>query len=250
MGDRDEFFATIRQALGRPPGRPPESPMASAFFSSSQELERRVQEVKGRCQERAAEMVAQLEERASQARWQVARVDSEREAVRYIEGLVRDKQAKLVLCSSHPVVGRLSLKKPLAELGVEVKVMALAERSEVADREQGRQLLRQEAIRADIGVTGVDYAIAETGTCVLIARKGVSRLVSLLPPVHVAVVERHQVLETAEDLLTLRRQEFIETGDPGSYMNFITGPSSTADIEQTMTIGVHGPKEAHLIILG
>ena len=50
--------------------------------------------------------------------------------------------------------------------------------------------------------------------------------------------------------LLLKRQEFLEKGDWGSYMSFITGPSRTADIEQTLTIGVHGPKEVHMVLIG
>ena len=104
---------------------------------------------------------------------------------------------------------------------------------------------------ADLGVTGVDYAIAETGTAVVLPRRGVSRLTSLLPPVHMALVKPSQTLESLDDLYLLR-----QTGVPcttawtrGSYMNFITGPSRTADIEQTLVIGAHGPRETHMVIL-
>ena len=249
MDDREEFLATIRQALGRSPGEPPGPSRVSALSSSGQELEQRVQEIKKRSEERAADLAGQLEEKASQAGWRVARVGSEEEACQYVKELALSKKAKLVLRSAQRVLGRLSLERTLTEVGIEAKVMALDEEAEGAGREEKRLLLRQEVIRADIGVTGVDYAISETGTCVLIPRKGISRLISVAPPVHVAVVEKGQIVETADDLLTLRRQEFMETGDLGSYMNFITGPSSTADIEQTITIGVHGPKEVHIIIL-
>ena len=65
-----------------------------------------------------------------------------------------------------------------------------------------------------------------------------------------AIVERHQVYETLDDLFALRRLAFQEgRGDIGSYMSFISGPSRTADIEQTLVVGVHGPKEVHLVLL-
>ena len=103
---------------------------------------------------------------------------------------------------------------------------------------------------ADLGITGADYAMVETGTVVLLPRAGLSRLVSLAPPVHLAIVRPQEVLETLDDLFVLRRLAYYQNGeDMGSYMNFITGPSRTADIEQTLVIGVHGPKEAHLLLL-
>ena len=101
----------------------------------------------------------------------------------------------------------------------------------------------------DIGITGVDYAIAETGTCVLIARSGVSRLVSLLPPVHIEVVQRGQVPPSLDELFALRRQDFID-GALGSYMSLITGLSRSADIESTLVTGVHGPGEEHVVLVG
>ena len=127
--------------------------------------------------------------------------------------------------------------------------MAIEEESDEAKREVQRQALRRRAIEGDIALTGVDYAIAETGSCVLIARKGLSRIVSLLPPVHVAVVERGQVLPSLDELFTLRRRDFLR-GDLGSYMNLITGPSRTADIEHTIVTGVHGPGEVHMVLIG
>ena len=95
----------------------------------------------------------------------------------------------------------------------------------------------------------MDYAIAETGTCVLLPRKGISRLVSLLPPVHVAVVERGQVLPGLDEFFALRRADSLR-GDLGSYTTLITGPSRSADIEYTIVTGVHGPGEVHMLLLG
>ena len=77
---------------------------------------------------------------------------------------------------------------------------------------------------------------------------GVSRAVSLLPPVHVAIVEAGRVLPSLDELFTLRRSDFLN-GTMGSYMNIITGPSRSADIEYTIVKGVHGPGEVHLVLL-
>ena len=112
-----------------------------------------------------------------------------------------------------------------------------------------RGLMRQAAAEAELGITGVDYAVAETGSAVLLPRRHVSRLTSLLPPVHLAIVRPQEIVDRLEDLLLLRRLAFYQgSGEMGSYLNFITGPSRTADIEQQLVIGVHGPKEAHMLI--
>ena len=150
---------------------------------------------------------------------------------------------------------KLGLEAAFSGTGISVGVLAAGEGVPAAGEGSGapgdgeRQLLRERAIQADIGVTGADYAIAETGTCVKLSRRGVSRLVSLLPPVHVAVVEGGQVLPSLDELFTLRRHEFPKS-DPASYMTLITGPSRSADIEYTLVTGVHGPGEVHIVLIG
>ncbi len=105
--------------------------------------------------------------------------------------------------------------------------------------------------RAGIGLTGVDYAVAESGSLVLLSGPGKGRLVSCLPVVHVALLRPGQLLDTWEEvgvlLEALHRQDPL--ADCQSSITFITGPSRTADIEFSLTRGVHGPKEVHVIAL-
>ena len=126
---------------------------------------------------------------------------------------------------------------------------AIGETATEGQRQEQRASIRESCIGADVGLTGVDHAIAETGSVVLLPRRGVSRLVSLLPPVHVAVVRRGEVLPGLDELFALQRLDYIE-GDLGSYLNIITGPSRSADIEHTLVTGVHGPGEVHMVLLG
>ncbi len=97
----------------------------------------------------------------------------------------------------------------------------------------------------DVGVTTAQAAIAETGTLVLESDQERHRLVSLLPPVHIAVVDAADVCATLGEALQLVRRNGSEMS---RAITFITGPSRTADIELTLTIGVHGPKELHVIV--
>jgi len=103
-----------------------------------------------------------------------------------------------------------------------------------------------EAANAEIGVSGADYALADTGTLVLLGGAGRARSASLLPPVHVAILRRNSVIHGLDDL-------FVLVGNPDictlpSTITFITGPSRTADIELTLVVGVHGPHHLHVIL--
>jgi len=96
----------------------------------------------------------------------------------------------------------------------------------------------------EIGLTGVDAAIAETGTLALVSSRDHPRTASLLPPVHVAVVASGQIVPTLA-----RGFERLGPAIPrASAVNLITGPSRTADIELELTLGVHGPRELVVVV--
>ena len=97
---------------------------------------------------------------------------------------------------------------------------------------------------AEIGITGAEYALADTGSLVVMSAAE-ARLVSLLPPVHIAVVESSRLLTGLDEFLTV----VPRPADRGASTVFITGPSRTADIEQILVRGVHGPGELHVVIV-
>jgi len=101
---------------------------------------------------------------------------------------------------------------------------------------------------AALGVTGCAWAIAETGTLVLLSGPGRPRLHSLLPEVHLALVPEERILPHLSALGPLLKEALAKGGGP-SCVNLITGPSRSADIALTLTRGVHGPREAHVILL-
>ena len=114
-----------------------------------------------------------------------------------------------------------------------------------------RQSLRQKFIDASVGISGANMAIAETGTIVIVTNEGNADLTTTLPPVHVALFGIDKVVATLDDAVAvLRMLPRSGTGQVmSSYVNWITGPSRSADIEQSLTIGVHGPREMHCVIL-
>ena len=98
-----------------------------------------------------------------------------------------------------------------------------------------------------IGVTGAFAAIAETGTLVMASGEATPPALSLLPETHIAVLPAERIVNTMEDAFALLR---VEKPDWTRAVNLISGPSRTADIEQTVTLGAHGPYRVHIIIVG
>lgn len=103
---------------------------------------------------------------------------------------------------------------------------------------------RAEQASAEVGVTGCDAAIAETGSLVLLAGEGRPRAASLLPPVHVAVVRRADLRWSMGEYFRDRADAIVSA----SSCVVITGPSRTADIELTLTVGVHGPGTVIVVV--
>jgi L-lactate dehydrogenase complex protein LldG len=114
--------------------------------------------------------------------------------------------------------------------------------SGIADRDR----LQERCAVVDAGISSADYLLADTGTLVMIASPQEARLVSLLPPAHIAVVPVDRMLTGLDELFTLLPSPAEQT----SSLVLITGPSRTADIEQILVRGVHGPGQVTVILVG
>ena len=196
-----------------------------------------------RFQRDRSELWEQLSDTATKRGWNVCRAAGVEEGLAYICNVASSAEFPRVVRSDQDVFDEMPVDAALGAQGVQTAVMSQSGGST-------REELKSGAAMAGVGITGVDYAVAETGSVVLLPRAGVARLVSLAPPSHIAIVRPHELVATLDDLFLLRRLAYYE-GDRnmGSYLNFITGPSRTADIEQKIVIGVHGPKEVHLVML-
>ena len=97
-----------------------------------------------------------------------------------------------------------------------------------------------------VGITGAWCAVAETGTLLLVSGADTPAATSLLPETHIALVELTTLLPTMEDAFARVRAEF---GALPRALNFVSGPSRTADIEQTIVLGAHGPCRVHLVLI-
>jgi len=106
---------------------------------------------------------------------------------------------------------------------------------------------RTRLLRAELGLSTAQWGVAETGTIVLESAAEHHRLASLVPPVHVALVEEASIVPTLNDVL--RELRTLDQETMSRTITMITGPSRTADIELTLVVGVHGPRELHVIVL-
>jgi L-lactate dehydrogenase complex protein LldG len=120
-----------------------------------------------------------------------------------------------------------------------------ADRKLLSDKVPGLSfdVTRASAVEAKIGITRMDWALADTGTLVDDSTSVEQRLASSLPIIHIALVESGRILPDMCSLLTK-----INAGDSG-YLSMITGPSRTADIERVLTIGVHGPERLIIVFV-
>lgn len=156
----------------------------------------------------------------------------------YIKDVIHRHQAQQIAISAAPILQSLAVETLLRELNKEV--ISLPVGSQFA----GWAKYKQRLMTADLGITGADFGLAESGTLVLRTGETEGRLASLLPPVHLAVIRADQILPSVVEFIAQS-----ELSPPGSSVIFITGPSRTADIELTLTVGVHGPKELYVLVL-
>jgi L-lactate utilization protein LutC len=159
-------------------------------------------------------------------------------ATSQIFNLVEGLSARRVLLGRAPCLDALDLPTQLHSRGLDV----------VAVDTLSDDTCREPFFAADLGISGADFLIAETGTVVLRAKPAEPRSLSLLPPIHIAVAERTQVLPDLFDLFD--SPERLPPGALPSGVALITGPSKTGDIELKLVTGVHGPGEVHVVLIG
>jgi len=143
---------------------------------------------------------------------------------------LRETNSRRIMLSDTPLLRRLELGDALDQSGFEARYWS----GVTADG----------AYDYDAGVSEVDYAVAETGSLVIRHRPEHGRLLSLVPFVHVAVVDPAKLLPDLLDLF-----ETLSRDGVGSGVTIISGPSKTADIEMNVVTGVHGPNVVKAFIL-
>ena len=244
--NRTDFIENVRKALGRTrPSAEIKVPEATALSDDQEAVAERIESIRGDVEARRDSLTEELVASAQAAGW-IVQLAGPRDAVQYVRQVAETLESTNVLRSDHAVLDEIGLEQAFEGSAIALQRITYDESG--PSRDVQRMKFREDMIVADIGVTGVSHAIAETGSVSIAAGRGVSRLISLLPPVHIAVVRPDQIVPSLDELFSIRRSEFLERGSL-DYTNIISGPSRSADIEQTLIKGMHGPREVHMVIL-
>ena len=180
------------------------------------------------------DLLSRFTQAAKKVGCQITEVQDDLAAGRYIADLAKAKRAKLIQASSQLLIDQLGLRSLLN--GSEILVSG-------PDPER--------LLVADMGVSDAVVGIAETGSLLTHLDPVDSRLVTMLPLTHVALLKREALVDSLEDGIALTRNRILTLHAQGrpSYISWVTGPSRTADIERVLTIGVHGPREVHIVLV-
>ena len=232
---REEILKRIRRGLHRLAivRRKDEniSPSSSSYKESQQKLEKLHKEM----DERRLLLLDMFMNEITKVSGKAIILKSEDEIKDYVIRLVEEHSAKSLAIWESDFLKQINLREFLENKGL--KFAPPNSKEEMAE--------------ADIGITEADFGIADTGTLVLIANEKQPRSVSLIPPIHVAILQSDVILEKMEDVFAILKNSLDETGSIAkltSCITFITGPSRTGDIELNIILGVHGPKELFVLI--
>ena len=172
----------------------------------------------------------EFEKRAQGAAAEVFRVKTAVEAQEIVANLAKFTNAKKVVVADSPLQQAAGINEKLKSMGVSVY-------TDVAD-------ISEHAESADIGISTIEFGIAESGSVCMDGYAFESRLVSMLPPLHIAFMNSNNVVLGITEAF-----EVISKVYDNGYISFITGPSRTSDIERVLTIGVHGPSRFVVIAI-
>lgn len=223
--NRDEFLARVRKAadLGRR-YRVQTAPVTREMGYA----------------EAGGDLVEQYVGEATKAGGRVTAVRGWSAARDALAQLLMQHEPRSALCWRSPTLDRFGLDAFLKEQRVErVDAETLAGFSSEAQRAK--------ILATDVGITGVTYAVAETGSLLLAHSPAQPRVASLVTPVYVAIVEESQIVADLFDVFDRLGEDFGDT--PPSNLTFVTGPSKTGDIESKLVTGVHGPGKWHILVV-
>lgn len=178
---------------------------------------------------RYADLTAQFEESLTAVGGQVIRAGSFDEAVAALGNLLRKIEVERAVVNE---------ERPLIEANLPHQFPDVD--WHIVGQNDGD--LRDFCAIADVGISSAAAALAETGSVLIESGAGKSRMATLLPPVHIVMLPAERI---TADLFTWAA---ARNAPPPTNMVFVSGPSKTADIEQTLAVGVHGPKRFIVIV--
>lgn len=232
---REEILKRIRGGLHRLAIVRGKDENISPSLSSYKETQQKLEKLRKETIERKSFLVDTFVNEITKVSGKAFILKSEDEIKDYVIRLVEEHSAKSLAIWESDFLKQINLREFLEIKGL--KFASLNSKEEMA--------------KADIGITEADFGIADTGTIVLTANEKQPRSVSLIPPVHIAIIKSDVIVENLTDLFVLLTNTISQSGsltNLTSCITFITGPSRTGDIELNIILGVHGPKELFILI--
>jgi len=225
-GSREEILHRIRKGLGRGESAghaDSEAPLSQNTEPSSNASEKRSKD----------ELAAVFAESLAGVNTSVYRASGRDGVLEFIKSFVSERRLESFSMWETEFLKSLGVKESLESMGLS---LAPAEN-------------KAEIAHSGIGITEADYAMADTGSLVLLSDPERPRGVSLIPPIHWAIVRKENILSNIRGLFDILDNIYEYPESIPACTTFITGPSRTADIELNLTLGVHGPKELHVLIV-
>jgi L-lactate dehydrogenase complex protein LldG len=233
---KEEILNGIKIGLYKSPINQDSEEKTPLFFSVDRQVQQKgVLKLCENLQEKKWTLIERFIGELTKVSGKVRVAKNEYEIREFIIGLAEEHNAGSLAMWESDLIRQLNLYELVENLGL--RVVYLNNTAEIAT--------------ADIGITETDFAIADTGTIVLMANEKQPRSMSLLPSIHIALMKSDIIVENLENLFFLVKNSYNKldkTLELTSCMTFITGPSRTADIELNLTLGVHGPRELIVII--
>jgi len=250
--NQHDFLETIRAALGREQTSRP----ADIFTSSPSAREEQILEaIRERSVSQREELLTQLREVAGPLYVNLHELQGLRKTATAIAELIIEKSPewgteKQVCRWDHPLLNALELEAMPTLQDIPIITAPVGETKSQAIPAEQKEAFRHQVEKSFIGITSADYCAAATATLALRSRPGHARSVSLVPSIHVAVIEEEKLLANLEELYTLLKWDRREREEGlTNNLSLISGPSKTGDIELIMVHGAHGPRELHLFVV-
>ncbi len=180
------------------------------------------------------EQLVVFKELSERLKTELVSVASLEEAKRLIEHMAKENRWKQIAHHDHPLVSPIT---QAFESTPDIKLLNTSLRYSKHDLE-----------KCEVGISGCDALIAQTASVLITTVSAGGRALSVLPPHHVVVATRDQMLGTLADAYALLRNRYSAEHWP-SFVSLITGPSRTADIERVLVLGAHGPKRLTIILI-
>lgn len=192
----------------------------------------------------ADDLPAQFVAELSKLEGRVYRCAGHTEALDTIQRILAEHQATAVIAWDPARIGLPGLAARLNQQGVTIAD------SQIAHTGAARAERLQALDPIPVCISGAEYGIAESGSIIVLSGEGQGRLASLLAPIHIAVLPVTRLVRGLGEALTALQDTYgTNIFRQRSNLTIITGPSRTADIELTLTLGVHGPREIHVLLL-